>query len=279
MRVIPLAAESFGVRSMATYVETPDCRILIDPSAALGEYRSGYHPHPLEEQALEQRLKRIDWYARRSDILVISHYHFDHHDPGDTFYRGKRVYAKDLDANINQSQRGRGRVFKRAQEGGCELVYCDGTEVQVGRTRVTFSKPVPHGPAGTKLGYVVMTTIERGERVMHASDVQGPMSKAARDIILENAPDLLIIDGPPTYLLGSYLSKGDLELAVKNLLAIIKKLDCGIILDHHLLRDLDHREKLAKVYDSGDVKSAAEYLGEKDNLLEARRKELHQGGE
>src|SRR5436853_585901 len=44
MRVIPLAAESLGVRSMATYVEAGDLGILIDPGATLAPTRWGLPP-------------------------------------------------------------------------------------------------------------------------------------------------------------------------------------------------------------------------------------------
>jgi len=36
IKVIPLADESFGVRSMCTYIETPDVKILTDPGVSLG---------------------------------------------------------------------------------------------------------------------------------------------------------------------------------------------------------------------------------------------------
>ena len=52
MKIIPIASDSLGVRSMATYVETKDCKILIDPSAALGPKRYGLPPHNKELEAL-----------------------------------------------------------------------------------------------------------------------------------------------------------------------------------------------------------------------------------
>ena len=54
MNVKPLASESLGVRSMATYVETKDCKILIDPSAALGPKRYGLSPHQKERIVLSK---------------------------------------------------------------------------------------------------------------------------------------------------------------------------------------------------------------------------------
>src|SRR4030095_12254168 len=44
MKVIPLAAESLGVRSMATYVEVGGTGILIDPGATLAPARFGLPP-------------------------------------------------------------------------------------------------------------------------------------------------------------------------------------------------------------------------------------------
>jgi len=35
MKVLPVAFDSFGARSMATYVETKDVKIFIDPAVAL----------------------------------------------------------------------------------------------------------------------------------------------------------------------------------------------------------------------------------------------------
>ena len=49
MRVMPLAADSLGVRSMATYVEAGALRLLIDPGATLAPRRYGLDPAPAEE--------------------------------------------------------------------------------------------------------------------------------------------------------------------------------------------------------------------------------------
>src|SRR5262249_60655583 len=64
MRVMPLAADSLGVRSMATYVEAGDLRLLLDPGAALSPNRFGLPPTPEEEEALARALDRIGGHAR-----------------------------------------------------------------------------------------------------------------------------------------------------------------------------------------------------------------------
>jgi predicted metallo-beta-lactamase superfamily hydrolase len=275
MKIIPLAADSLGVRSLSVYVETNDVKICIDPSAALGPMRYGLPPAQEELTALFQYEKKIHLFAEKSDVLVISHYHYDHYAPDEDFYQGKKVFAKNRKQNINLSQKKRAHAFEKNVAEKCALIYCDGQTFQIGKTQISFSEAQPHGPPGTRLGYVLMTTIDDGFRLMHASDVQGPIAKTTAKAILKSAPDLLIMDGPPTYLLGYRFSRKNLEQAIKNLLKIIKEVDCEIILDHHLLRDLNYKERLKEVYKRGNVKTMAEYLGLENNMLEARRKELH----
>ncbi|MCD6108587.1 MAG: MBL fold metallo-hydrolase [Thermoplasmata archaeon] len=277
MKVKPTASDSLGVRSMATLVETKDCRIFIDPSAALGPSRYGLPPAPQEIEALSRTKDEIRGLAEKCDVLVISHYHYDHYDPNEEFYQGKTVYAKDINKNINKSQTERGKEFKEIVENRCRLIYCDDTSHTIGETTIVFSPPFFHGPSNVRLGYVIMTTIDDGDfRLLHASDVQGPVTKEAKDYIISQRPDLLIIDGPPTIFLGWKFSRKNLEDASSNLVEIIKSLDCDIILDHHLLRDLKYKENFPEPYRIGGerIKTFAEYLGKKNNTLEAHRKEL-----
>ena len=127
MEVLPIASDSLGVRSMATFVETKDCKILIDPSAALGPRRYGLPPAQIEIETLKKTKQEIADIAKQCDILTISHYHYDHYDPSETFYYGKKVFAKDIKKDINKSQNTRGTDFKKNIEDSCELVYCDGS--------------------------------------------------------------------------------------------------------------------------------------------------------
>ncbi|MDD5502112.1 MAG: MBL fold metallo-hydrolase [Candidatus Thermoplasmatota archaeon] len=275
MKVKPLFSDSLGVRSMATYVETPGCKILIDPSAALGPVRYGLPPSPEEFEALQNAKQEIHKIAKECDVLTISHYHYDHYDPTENFYAGKTVYAKDIRASINKSQAHRGKDFELLVKEKCNLIYSDGREFQHGKTKIKFSMPTPHGPAGIVLGYVLMTIIESGgKKVLHASDAQGPVVAEAAEYIIKENPDVLIIDGPPTLFLGWKFSMKNLEDAQDNMLRIIKETSAEIILDHHLLRDLKYKERFAKVYATGRPKTFAEYAGKENTMLEAHRKEL-----
>lgn len=274
MKVTPIAFESLGVRGMATYVEAGK-KVFIDPSASLGPLRYGLPPHRLEVEALAEAKKRIRSLATGSDILIVTHYHFDHHDPGETFYGGKTVLAKEIGRNINKSQTERGKYFAQQLPKDCILEYADGRTFDFGGLSISFSPPVPHGPAGISLGYVLMCRMEHeGKVLVYTSDVQGPVDEKAADWIVEAKPNLLIIDGPPTYFLGYKFSVENMGRAKANLLRIIKETGCETILEHHLLRDLKYKERFAEVYRTGKVATAAEYLGQENNLLEMRRKEL-----
>ncbi len=283
LRVVPLAFDSFGVRSMATYVKTDDLKILIDPAVSLGPKRYGLPPHPLEIKRMEETWKDVKRYAAKCDVFVISHYHYDHHAPDDPeLYKDKIVYLKDPKKNINKSQAGRASYFLKKLEGLPKSIeIADGNEFHHSSTAIKFSMPVYHG-TGPKLGYVVETSIScSDEKVVHTSDVEGPSIKDQAFFIIQESPNLLILDGPMTYMLGYRYSRESLQSSIDNINVIIRDTSIkSIIVDHHLLRDLNYKDKLADVYkyaaEKGvNVLNAAEYVGREADMLEARRKELY----
>ena len=75
MKIVPLAAESLGVRSMATYVEAGRTGVLIDPGATLAASRFNLPPSDEEWEALRRANDRISAYAARAGIIFVSHYH------------------------------------------------------------------------------------------------------------------------------------------------------------------------------------------------------------
>lgn len=293
--VKPLCAESLGVRSTSTYVETPDIKVLIDAGAALGP-RNGLLPHTLEYKALGEAKKKIAYYAAKSDVVVISHYHYDHFSPffstldtkwtwcdkkvAEEVYSNKIVYIKDFKSSINYSQKGRGWIFSKLLKNVAKMVYiADGRSFYYGGTTIQFSEPLYHGEEGSKLGYVLATIFRsRDLTFIHASDVQGPISNKTLDFILKEKPDVLIIGGPPTYL--SNVNEENIEQAKRNLSRLIEGTKL-MILDHHLLRDLRAldfvRELNRKAKKFGNrVQTFAEYQDKPNLLLEAKREELYQ---
>lgn len=275
MRILPLASDSLGVRSMATFVKTNDVAITIDPSAALGPKRYRLPPSQQELSKLHELKNTIKKYATKSDILTLSHYHYDHYDPQAEFYENKKIFAKNISDHINKSQKKRGSDFQKQIKDCCELTYADDSSYSFGETNLCFSPPFFHGPENVRLGYVIMTTIKHGNTtIVHTSDVQGPVTKEAAEYIINQKPNLIIIDGPPTLFLGWRFSKQNLQHAMDNLNRIIEKTKCDVILDHHLLRDLKYKQRFPEPYEKypNRIKTFAEYLGKENNTLEAHRK-------
>jgi len=276
MKIKLLFSDSMGVRSMATLVETENQKIFIDASAALGPFRYGLPPHPLEIEMLENAKNKIRKMAEDTPYHIITHYHYDHYDPNENFYTGKKIFAKRIDTYINASQRARGMAFYEKFKDKASIVYADNTLHEIDGIKLKFSPPFPHGPHGIKLGYVIMVSVEENDKLLFASDVQGPVYEKTKDYIIEEEPSILIMDGPPSYFLGWRFSQENLMKAEKNLMEIMDKIECELILDHHLLRDLKYRERMHELYSIyGDrIKTFAEYNGMKNNMLEAKRKEL-----
>lgn len=285
MRIEFVAFESMGVRSQATYIETPDARIFIDPAAALAPRRFSLPPHVREVERLRELYREIERRVEKSDVVIVTHYHYDHHDPArflsPELYRGKTIILKDYRNKINVSQRIRAyRFLKILERVGCRIEVADGRDFSFGETRIAFSQPVEHGP-DSRLGFVVPVCISDGrEALLYTSDVEGPVNENVVIFAGMCRPRVLVLDGPSTYLIGyKYPEEAfvrSIEL-MKNLLRI-DSVEVMVV-DHHLLRDLSYSEKLREVFEVGRrlgkrVLTAAEFMGLKPTLLEARRREL-----
>jgi len=289
MKVIPIAFDSIGVRSMATFVKTKDVNILIDGAAALGPNRYGLKPTIEEFKALEICRNLIVDVGKIADVMIVTHYHYDHHPhPQDeklySIYRGKIILAKDVGKNINQSGRMRGKMFESMLKNSSKLEYVDGKSFEFGNTLISFSKAVWHGDVGSSVGKVIMVYIEEGkDSVLFGSDAQSLADKEALNFVKEKNPKILIVDGYPTIFVGWRISEESFLKAKENLKEAIESVDSKkIVLDHHIVRDLYYKEKI------GDVIELAESIGKKlltaaeflklDNLfLEAWRKEINEG--
>ncbi len=296
IKVTPLAAESFGVRSMCTLVQTPDVTVLLDAGVSLCPYRFSLPPHPIEFQAIAKLRQKIAQAADKAEVVTISHYHFDHHTPSyedwvvnwteanetaRQIYRDKTVLAKNPKEKINASQRQRAWMFQKT--GGKyakKLESADGKTYSYGETTLRFSEAVAHGSENSMLGWVTMAAVEyEGERFMFAPDVQGPMSSYTLELILKEAPSAIMLGGPPFYLGGFRVEAAQLEHGLRNLERIVQAVPL-VVLEHHALRDESWKQKTAEVYQQASasghsVVTAAEYLGVENVFLESRRKQLY----
>jgi predicted metallo-beta-lactamase superfamily hydrolase len=279
LRVFPLAAESLGVRSMATYVECGDMRILVDPGASLGANRFGRPPADQEWEALRRANDRIVGYAARAEVLFISHYHEDHfrYDPG--LYAGRTVWAKDPRRMINFRQQARAGELWGGIRASCRLDAAEGRRFESPDAVLQASPPLSHGLDGGLLGYVVALTVtdrRDGFRFVHASDMQGPLSPVATAYLIRERPNLLYLSGPPAYL-ESQLGTALIDQGIGNLLRIVEATGCRVIMDHHAIRDAGYPERFRRLWETGRVVTAAAFIGASDQPLEARRRELAGG--
>jgi predicted metallo-beta-lactamase superfamily hydrolase len=282
MKIIPIAFDSLGTRGMATYVETKDVKIFIDPGVSLAPVRYGLEPHPIELKRLDEHWKEIVKLAKQSDVLIITHYHFDHFNPNENLeiYDGKTVLIKHPAENINFSQKGRSAFFlDQIKDRPKKLEYADGKKYEFGKTKLEFSNAVFHG-TNNRLGYVIEVFVDDGDyRFIHSSDVEGPNNDSQTEFILEKKPNLVFSDGPLSYIMYRFGTKA-MNSSIENMIKIIEKCPLeSFITDHHFLRDLRWKDKIQKVFEVAEKKkvklqTAAEFAKKDVEMLEAHRKEL-----
>lgn len=118
-----------------------------------------------------------------------------------------------------------------------------------------------------------MVVEHNGRKLLYSSDLQGPMIEDYANWIMDEDPDILLLDGPPTYLLGYLLNQVNLRRAISNMCAILRRVSSQVILyDHHLPRDPQFRERIAEVYQVAKEEGrtlliAAEWFGEEPLVL------------
>ena len=268
---------------MATYVETKDVKIFIDPGVSLAPIRYSLPPHPIELKRLDEHWNEIVKLAKKAEVLIITHYHYDHHNPWENLeiYDGKTILIKHPTENINYSQKERSAFFlDQIKDRPKKLEYADGKKYQFGKTKLEFSKAVFHG-TNPRLGYVIEVFVDDGEfKFLHTSDVEGPNNDAQTEFVLEKKPNLVFSDGPLSYIMYRFGTKA-MNSSVENMIKIIEKCPLeAFITDHHFLRDLKWKDKISKVFEVAEKKkvkvgTAADYLGKLIDMLEAHRKDLY----
>jgi|UniRef100_A0A7V3RIR3 predicted metallo-beta-lactamase superfamily hydrolase len=282
MKILPVAFDSFGARSMATFVETKDVKIFIDPAVSLAPDRYSLPPHKVEIERHRKLWDNIKKWVALADIVIITHYHYDHHNPNEPeIFKDKDLFIKNPHEFINESQKNRAAFFLSQIEGRYRSVaIADNNCYTFGNTKIRFSQPIFHG-LSNRLGYVIMVMIEEESRFIFSSDVQGPLIEEPVRFIQENEPDIVFLDGPSTYLVGSYYKKNDIDCAANNLkrLLLSNKIK-NLVIDHHLLRDLkweDFLNGVKSVNTDTIIQTAARFCGCDEALLEAKRKDFYEG--
>src|SRR2546422_3487797 len=216
--------------------------------------------------------------AMKSDVLSVSHYHYDHHNPAaPSIFRGKLAFLKDGKFHINRSQRERSSAFVRKLKSyPKEIQVADGNQVDFGGTELLFSPAVPHG-YNDELGYVVMTRIAQGHEVfVHTSDVEGPPLKEHLSFLIDAQPTVLYVDGPMTHMPENY-PKEHTKRSLAHLVRILRTTEVRtLILDHHILRDRDWKSRRVPGLEAGRRASgapltAAQVAGKTGDPIEGER--------
>lgn len=328
--------DSLGAKSSCTLVITPDVKILIDPGVAI-MHPTFPAPDTLKFEWLEEGREAVRKASRKADVIVISHYHYDHFtDFEKEIYEGKLVLAKNPNEYINDSQRKRAlrfyghlygsfgieleevmeepesrnwkdifdnlriaktkdfgdyskrrlqllekgrkwfenrvdkwKNYKLIPELSLEKVrvrFAEGRAFKFGGTVIRFTEPMFHGIEYSRVGWVFATVVEyEGYKLIHSSDLNGPIIEDYAEWIIKENPDVLILDGPMTYMLGYTLNLINFNRALENAARIVEETDTRLIIyDHHLPREPKFRERTLKVWTLGEklgkrVLTAAEY--------------------
>lgn len=278
MKIEIISAESLGVRGLSCEVQLADRKIVIDPGVALGYHRYGLLPHPFQVAVGSSvREKIIAALADATDV-VFSHFHGDHIPLTDAnpyqlaaqrvmpLLRTPRLWCKGPEGlSLHMRQ----RYDKLTSLLGQPLPNAEGKSDGA----LSFSLPVPHGEAASKLGTVMMTRIaEEGEVFVHASDIQ-LMNGEAIDQILAWHPDVVLAAGPSIY---RHPTVNQQKIAWDNAVRLARGVGT-LILDHHLMRSAKGARFLRELSTVTEhrVVCAADFMGRPRMLLEAWRRRLY----
>jgi len=178
--------------------------------------------------------------------------------------KGRKWYNKRID-KWNSYQ-----IIPEIKHKNIKIIFPEEKIFRFGKTFLRFSKPLFHGIEFSRVGWVYSTTIEHnGKKLMFTSDINGPIIEDYAEMIINENPDILILDGPMTYMFGYVLNKINLERAIENAVRIVREIDAEVIIyDHHLTRERKYKKRTKKVWDTAkkynkNLITAAEFIGDK----------------
>lgn len=278
MKVSILGAESFGVRSYCTFVETEDVKIIIDPGCALGTERFNLPPHKVEIMELWNVWESINLHLKKSDVVVVTHYHYDHHHYRNyRFYKDKIVLLKDF-GSVNAKQRARAELFRGYIGGISKVILADEKEFVFGNTRILFSPPLAHGYGKEDVKIVAVLIEENASGVLYTSDVSGMIDKNLISFLKGKLFETFIFDGFPTYLLNTAMKRTWLYESIEKMTWILESCKVkNLVIDHHSTRDINWTEFYHDLFSLRFLNfcgTAAEFMGREPKYYEAMRKEL-----
>ncbi len=212
-------------------------------------------PDPVDSLQEAMKINVGDYAPRRRELL----------------HKGKKWFEK-LSKELWSREKW---VSEISLNDGTLILWAENREVCVGSAIVKLWGPWFHGIEYARTGWVVPMLIHAGGlRVMVTSDVMGPTIEDYAWGIIKAKPDVVLLDGPSTYLFPYMLNKVNLSRAINNAVRIIEESRPKLIIyDHHLLREKSYRKRVEPVFQAARksgvlIITVAEYLGEKP-ILEA----------
>ncbi len=146
-------------------------------------------------------------------------------------------------------------LAERFRLGGLQVVLDDGFCFTVRSTTVCLMGPFFHGVEYDRTGWVTPVLVEaRGVRVLYTSDLMGPIIDDYAYWVAGLKPDILVADGPPTYLYPYMLNRVNLRRAVEAMRIILLE-SSGlklVVYDHHVMRDPRWRARVAPVLEEAE---------------------------
>lgn len=153
--------------------------------------------------------------------------------------------------------------------GNTIIEWGEGKKLEYGDTVIEILEPWFHGVEYDKTGWVTpVEIVKNGWRIFYTSDLMGPVIEDYAEYIARRKPDIVVLDGPPTYLFPYMFNRINLRRAVENAITIVNASPKLIIYDHHLLREKNWRKYVEEVYvearkNNVEILTAAEYYGDK----------------
>ena len=281
--IVPICFDSFGVRSQATLIRT-NINILIDPSAALAPRRYGLKPSEIERKALEFYLTKIFEFIKLADLIFITHYHWDHvlhYKRNYEIFKGKTIILKDY-KKMHKSAKKRGKIVEEKLKDLAKIEFVDNGIKEFDNCYIEI-REFWHGEENSKLGKVNTIFIEyKNYSILYFSD---NFLLDSLNYAIEKSPKFAILDGFPTIFLNKKYSLETFLKFKENVKKFIEKTNVKqIILDHHIVRDLNYKEKIEDLIEFSNslgtkICTAAEFIGLKNLFLEALRKYIYKGWE
>ncbi|MFQ6066538.1 MAG: MBL fold metallo-hydrolase [bacterium] len=211
---------------------------------------------PLNHLPLARHIDYGDYQKRKEELII----------------KGRRWFRRMVDLWISSEW------VHEFSANHTEILFADGKAFRVGGTTLRFTRPLFHGIEYDRVGWVIGLVVECGGiKFLYSSDLQGPMLEDYAKWVIEEKPQILIMDGPATYLFGYMLNRINLNRAIANVKLILQETSPQVLIyDHHLPRDIRYRERVAEIYQAAEkdhkkVLTAAEWFGREPLILRLKR--------